>query len=233
MVREIISNQAELQRTKIMDCTKDEAKQLITDLKETLLAQPDMQFLCANQIGMEESMFAVKCKDGDVVVFINPLCMPTKAAYNIAASYEVSLLDGKTYIMPREPEVQLYFMTEEGNATSKIFNDQDAFFMAKMTNALDGMDCSEVGLEVTPEFEQASQEERNQIVSEYVYSIQDLLEKLDADLSSDETYSRLWKQAKFDMAAANGEIEFEKLDEKPNRANRRLFNKLMKRGKKK
>ena len=51
---------------------KDELKQVIEDLKESLEARTDTSCLTASQIGYDKRMFAMKFDKG-ITVFINPM----------------------------------------------------------------------------------------------------------------------------------------------------------------
>ena len=206
-----------------------ENKELITDLIDTLKAQNDKVWLCANEIGENKRAIAVKFGD-DVKVFSNPV-------YQVRDNFELvrEKYRDKEYIIPRYKDITLCYQDEEGEVKATKFNEDASPFLSQAMDCLDGIHTDDYGLEVIPEFDKATDEEREQLLSMYINSLKDLEYTLDKDLSSDEETKGVWKEFKFNKALVNGEVQLEKEDQsekKLNRKQRRLLDKFTKKLKK-
>ena len=98
-------------------------------------------------------------------------------------------------------------------------------------NLLDGILDSDIGLEVIPEFDEATEEEKQEVLSAYLSSISEAAKQFNEDLSTDEETKETWNAAKFITSFAEGNIEIEK-KELSNRKKKQL-NKILKMFKKK
>lgn len=230
MIKELdYSSEVYFNRAEEFDIKED--KEIIEDLKDTLASMPDKLYLCANEIGVGKRAFAVNFSSGNIKVISNPV-------YQVREDFELvreKYLD-KEYIIPRYKNITLCYQDEDGETKATKFDEDASPFMSQAMDCLDGLHASDYGLEVIPEFDEATDEERKEVVTMYIDSLKDLESRLDKDLTEDEDTKAVWKDFKFREALAAGEVELYKEptpEKKFNRKERRFLDRFTKRMKKK
>ena len=118
-----------------------------------------------------------------------------------------------------------------GNIKSYKFSEGASIVLGQAFDLLNGLLPSDYGLEVIPEFDNAPKEEQEEVLEAYINSLHDCYAKLDAELLSDDEYSKTWEQSKFISAVNTGQIEF-KQPEVSNKKMRKLKRFLKRIGKK-
>ena len=92
-----------------------------------------------------------------------------------------------------------------------------AFVIQHEIDHLECVTLEDIGLEIESDFEEATQDERNEIINMYLDSL-DLRQKdLDTEIESDDELKVVSERLKFTEALAKGEITFDKLDELTNK----------------
>lgn len=215
--------------TKPFDVNQENAKDLIKDLSDTLVDINRIEnrfWLAANEIGYDSCVFAVLANDKPVII-----CNPS--IKNISEQCFIrEFFDGKEFIMPRANKVELIYQTEEGKTQCKEFTNESAILICQATDCLVGVHPNLYGLSVTPEFDAATDSEREELLKYYLNELNELDMKLDSELASNSETEEVWKRYQFARGVATGEIELEQVEDKPNRAERRWYNKLLRRFKK-
>ena len=164
---------------------------------------------------------------------INPAI---KSASKMIIYREKDPLNQLEYFIPRFSELTLTFQEGDsklvyGNIKSYKFSEGASIVLGQAFDLLNGLLPSDYGLEVIPEFDKASKEEQEEVLEAYINSLHDCYAKLDAELLSDEEYSKTWEQSKFISAVNTGQIEF-KQPEVSNKKMRKLKRFLKSIGKK-
>ena len=205
-------------------------EELVNDLKDTLQNLPDRTYLCANEIGVNKRMFAIRF-DTDILIFVNPVYQD-RGEFELIRETEPST--SKEFILPRCKEITLCYQDDKGETKATKFNEDASPVISQAMDCLDGIHAYDYGLEIIPEFDEATDEERMEVIKMYLNSLKDLELEFDKDLSEDEETKRIWKSFKFRKAVADGEVQ---LDDTPsptlNRKERRLISKLTGKFKKK
>lgn len=230
MIKELITDREKLsERSKEFDIGKESelAVQILKDLGDTLNSLEDRLFLTAKEIGYDKRIFAVKF-NGETDVFMNPAF---KVKDKLILFREKDVITNKEYFMPRYTEVSLVFQDFAGNTKGFKFNEGASIIISQAMNLLDGILDSDIGLEVIPEFDEAPEEEKQEVLSAYLSSISEAAKQFNEDLSTDEETKETWNAAKFITSFAEGNIEIEK-KELSNRKKKQL-NKILKMFKKK
>lgn len=223
MIRELDYN-SECFNERAEECRIEE--ELVEDLKETLKAHPERTYLCANEVGVPKRMFAVKF-DEDVLVFSNPIYQH-RGEFGLIREKEPST--DKEYIIPRCKDVTICYQNEKSEPNATKFKEDASIVISQAMDCIDGIHAFDYGLEIIPEFDEATEEERMELIKVYLNSLKDLDYTLDKVLSEDDDTKLAWKDFKFNRALATGEIERDKEPVvKPNREQRRFWQKLQKR----
>lgn len=212
MVKDLVTDIEQLSKRSVEWDVRAEQKlstELVQSLDDTLEAHEELLYLCANEIGYKERAIDVKFSD-DTYIFMNPAFQKVD---KLILSREFDRHDGKEYIVPRYSEVELAYQDCLGSIKAAKFTDSGAIVICQAMDTIDGLFAHDYGLEIIPEFDQASPEEQEQVIEEYLKSLNDGYKKLDEELSSDEETKGPWNAAKFMRAVSDGEVELE--EEKP------------------
>jgi len=212
MIKELVRDLDVLSKRSIEWDVKSNQKlsiELVQNLDDTLESHDDLTYLCANEIGYKERAFDIKFAD-DTYIFMNPMFQKVD---KLILSRETDRYNGKEYIVPRYNEVELVFQDCLGAIKAIKVTDGAAIVVCQAMDTIDGLFASDYGLEIIPEFDLASEEEREQVIEEYLSSLEKRYNKLDEELSTDEATKGPWKAARFLEAVSKGEVELEK--EKP------------------
>lgn len=216
-------------RAKEFEVTKDmedeTVTQMIEDLTDTLKSLPDRYYLCANEIGYNLRAAVVRFED-EYLEFLNPLFQEKLEPSMIR---EVDPDTGKEYIVPRFKNCMITYQTKTGEVKTTRLGEDASIVFCQLNDCLNGLHDPDYGLEVIPEFDQATDEERAEVVDAYLKGLTELADEMDKDLSEDDELKKYWTKFKFDEAVAEGKVEFDKEEEQPlNRKQRRMINKLAK-----
>lgn len=201
---------------------KDQTNSLIQELTFTLDSLSDKAFVCANEIGRSERAVAIKFGD-ESQVFFNPVFMGTDEPKLVR---EIDYNTKLNYIIPRFTKVSFMYTDYYGKEMGATLSEQASIVMHQVIDCLDGVHDDDYGLELNSEFDQASEEDKNELLMAYVESLKQLETKLDEELSTDDETKREWMNYKFQLAKDRGEVESETVVLPRNRRERRLFKRL-------
>lgn len=179
--------------------------QAVTDLKNTLIQYKDAEALAAPQIGNNYRMFCLKFANNDIRCFINPMITKVKGS-TLSRESNYSIKDTE-YIVPRAEEIQAAYQTPVGKAEENIFKGKAALLFQQMVDLLDGVMISDYGLEILPGFDEASDEEKKQIIDMYIESISTDLDAVNKDIDESPILSKVKENMEFLTSVAKGETD--------------------------
>ena len=189
-------------------------REITANIKKTM-RKNGLTSLSAPGIGYNKRVFCIDFSDQEIKTFINPVITNAEGlqlAKEICAS-----IPGKEYIRPRNTTVDIIYETPTGKIKTNRFSDVAAFVIQHEIDHLECVTLEDIGLEIESDFEEATQDERNEIINMYLDSL-DLRQKdLDTEIESDDELKVVSERLKFTEALAKGEITFDKLDELTNK----------------
>ena len=189
-------------------------REITANIKKTM-RKNGLTSLSAPGIGYNKRVFCIDFSDQEIKTFINPVI--TNAEGLQLAKEICSSIPGKEYIRPRNTTVDIIYETPTGKIKTNRFSDVAAFVIQHEIDHLECVTLEDIGLEIESDFEEATQDERNEIINMYLDSL-DLRQKdLDTEIESDDELKVLSERLKFTEALAKGEITFDKLDELTNK----------------
>lgn len=218
-VREIITDAQTLsERSLEVDVKKDndEVRQIVLELKDTLRAHKNGVGLSAPQIGKNKRIFVINF-NGDIRTFINPIITQVKG---MALNREGCLsLPDKEYIVPRFNEINVMYQTPLAKTESKKFLGLAAYIFQHELDHLEGIILSDIGLEVGSEFDNATEEEKAQIINMYLESLDLKKKDLDKEIEENPELKKTKDAIDFMTKVQKGEVkvELEKVDDKTNK----------------
>lgn len=189
-------------------------REITANIKKTM-RKNGLTSLSAPGIGYNKRIFCIDFSDQEIKTFINPVI--TNAEGLQLAKEICSSIPGKEYIRPRNTTVDIIYETPTGKIKTNRFSDVAAFVIQHEIDHLECVTLEDIGLEIESDFEEATQDERNEIINMYLDSL-DLRQKdLDTEIESDDELKVVSERLKFTEALAKGEITFDKLDELTNK----------------
>lgn len=195
----------------------------VSKLKRAI-KENNLTALSAVQIG-EEWEFKDKYKDEEVVencpprifcikfgdtirTFIDPII--TSASGLSISREKCSCYPNREFLRVRNNDITLTFMTPMNKVESTHLVGKAAFVAQHQLDHLDGITLPELGLEIFDDFDQASDEEKQQIIDMYLESLDLKLKDLKKEIDEDEVLSKTNNAITFMEKVQRGEIEFEK-----------------------
>ena len=162
--------------------------------------------LSAPQIGINKRMFVINF-NGDLRTFVNPIIANVKG---FELSQETcSSIPGKRFIRPRHNDINVMYQTPLGKIESKRLVGMAAKVYQHCIDHLDGLLLSDVGLEIDELFDNATEEERVEVINMYLESLDIKQKAVEKDLEGTDEGKRLLSGVKFMEKVQKGEIEFD------------------------
>ena len=209
-VKEIVTDYEKLsERCDEINLTKEnkKAQEIILSLKNTIRANKDMVALSANQIGYDKRVVCMNF-NGDIRTFINPIITNVNG-FELSREYCNSL--NSAYIRPRNSTVNVTYQTPLGKIQSVELVGMAARLMQHHIDHLDGVLLSDIGLEVTDEFDAATDEDREELINYYLDSLDIKRAEVKEDIANDEECKQLEDASRFLESVRRGETIIEEI----------------------
>lgn len=185
-------------------------REITSNIKRTM-RKTGLISLSAPGIGYNKRIFCIDFSDKEIKSFINPVVTNATGLQLVRES--CSSIPGKEYLVPRNATIDVIYETPTGQIKTKRLKDVVAFVFQHEIDHLNGVTLEDIGLEVDSDFDEATAEEREEIIDMYLDSL-DLRQKyLEETINSDEELKLVSDRLRFVEALARGDIEFEKQEE--------------------
>lgn len=200
---EILSN-----RSREIDPRKEGTfvQQVVLDLKATMRAN-DYEYLCAPQIGYGVRIFCIRFGKDDYRSFINPI-IENNSNFHLARETCYSL-PNKTFIRPRFGKCNIIYMTPLGKIETRNIVGRSAVVFQHCIDHLDGLLLEDVGLEIDELFDNATDEEREEVIEAYMQALDLKQKNLHEVIKEDPELNQIEEASKFIQAVQNGEVQTE------------------------
>jgi peptide deformylase len=198
------------QRSDEIDMKNEYAKitDIVRDLKDTIRANKNLTSLSAPQLNHFDRVFCINF-NGDLRTFINPVITKTEG-FKFVREKSPSIPD-KEFIVPRNDVIYAVYQKGDGIPESNKFEGLASEIFQHQLDMLDGVLISDFGLEILPEFDSATDEEKEELLKEYMKFLRSENEKLNQEIENDPDLKKISEGAKFFNAVARGEVELEKI----------------------
>jgi peptide deformylase len=181
-------------------------QQTVLMLKNTIKANPGMLGLSANQIGLYERVVVLNF-NGNLRSFVNPII--TRVDGFELSRETCHSIPGKTFIRMRNSRVWVTYQTPLGKIESVELNGAAARVMQHHIDHLDGLLLSDVSLEIDEDFDNATEEEREEVIKMYLESLDISAEEVMKDVEQDEDGKKLADAVRFMESVKKGETVVE------------------------
>ena len=204
-VKNIITDELALGEWCVEIDTRKEGKllqEIILALKATMKAN-NLVSLAAPQIGYNRRVLCMRFGKNDYRTFVNPL-VENNTDFQFARE-TCSSIPGKTFVMPRFNNIKLYFTTPLGKVESTKLSGMSAWKFQHCLDHLNGMLTSDIGLEIDEMFDNATDEERAEVLRMYAEALDIRQKDLEAQIAEDKNLSDINDAAKFIASVKSGE----------------------------
>ena len=181
-------------------------REIIAELKRTM-RKLNLTSLSAPAIGYKKRIFCINFSDTEIQTFINPIL--TKATGISLSKETCTSLPGRTFVRPRSNDITVMYMTPLGKIESRQMVGMAAFVFQHELDHLDGLLLSDVGLEIDEDFENASDEEKQEIIEMYLDSIDLKSKTMKEVVENDEKAKQLSDAVDFINSVQSGETILE------------------------
>lgn len=180
----------------------------VLQLKNTIKANPGMLGLSANQIGSYDRVLVLNF-NGNLRSFVNPII--TRVDGFELSRETCHSIPGKTFIRMRNSRVWVTYQTPLGKIESVELNGVAAKMMQHHIDHLDGLLLSDVSLEVDEAFDNATEEERAEVLKYYLESLDLCADELTNDVNSTDEGKQLADAIRFIESVKKGETIVESI----------------------
>ena len=180
-----------------------EARAIIAELK-SIIRKKELTSLSAPAIGYRKRIFCVNFSDSEIKTFINPIIV--KAEGLVLSDEKCTSIPGKRFILPRNNKVSIMYTSPLGKVESREVSGVAASVIQHEIHHLDGIILSDIGLEVDEMFDNATQEEREQVIGMYLDSLDIKQKELDKQIEEDADLKQIADATKFMEKVQSGEV---------------------------
>lgn len=205
MIREIVTDAEKLgYRSDEIDILKDnkEMRDIIVCLKD-IIREKNLTSLSAPQIGFYKRIFVINF-NGNLRSFINPIITKAKG---IQLSRETcSSIPGKSFVRPRNPDIEVTYQTPLGRSESKPFVGASAIVFQHALDHLDGLLLSDIGLELTEDYDTATEDEKSELINMYLDSLDIKTKTANKEIAEDKELKQMSDAIDFITKVQKGEV---------------------------
>ena len=194
-------------RSDEIDTKKENAllREIILKLKETI-SDNNLTGLAAPQLGYYKRVFVINFK-GKLQTYINPVIASMKGME--LSKEESPSFPGKRFLRPRSGEIKIMFQNPMGKAQSQKLVGLAAVIFQELIDHLDGLLLPDVGLEIDDDFDNASDEERAEVINSYLDSLDIAHKSLKEEINSDPEAKQISDAVDFMTSVKRGETKIE------------------------
>jgi peptide deformylase len=185
----------------------DKVREITVALKNTI-REKNIVSLSANQIGFDKRIFVINF-NGDLRTFINPVITQVKG-FELSRETCTSIPD-KTFIRPRHNDIMVMYQTPLGKIESKQFMGAAAKVFQHEMDHLDGLLLSDIGLEIDEMFDNATEEERMEVINMYLDSLDIKQKEIDKEIQEDDDLKKISDGIDFMTKVQKGEVQIEQV----------------------
>ena len=192
------------------DLTKknNEAQEIIVKLKQIIRSDETIAGLSAIQIGYNKRIICINF-NGDIRTFINPII---EKAEGLELSREsCHSIPGKEYIRIRQNKITVTYQTPLAKIETVELAGMAARVMQHHIDHLDGLLISDVGLEVDEDWDNATDEEIQEVIDYYIDSLDLRAKEISKEIAEDKDATQLSNAIKFMNSVREGKTKIEQL----------------------
>lgn len=199
----------ELGRAEEIDTEKENklVREIVSKIKRTM-RKNNLTSLSAPAVGYNKRIFCVDYSDNEIKTYINPV---VSLREGIHLSREVcSSIPNKEYIIPRNNVINIYYQRPNGEVKIQEFKGLASNVLQHELDHLEGITLDDMGLEIDKDFDEATDEERLEIVNMYLDSLDIMLKDVKEDIENNEELKVISDRLNFTEAVVSGKVKLMK-----------------------
>ena len=199
----------ELGRAEEIDTEKENklVREIVSKIKKTM-RKNNLTSLSAPAVGYNKRIFCVDYSDNEIKTYINPV---VSLREGIHLSREVcSSIPNKEYIIPRNNVINIYYQRPNGEVKIQEFKGLASNVLQHEIDHLEGITLDDMGLEIDKDFDEATEEERLEIVNMYLDSLDIMLKDVKEDIENNEELKVISDRLNFTEAVVSGKVKLMK-----------------------
>lgn len=199
----------ELGRAEEIDTQKENklVREIVSKIKRTM-RKNNLTSLSAPAVGYNKRIFCVDYSDNEIKTYINPV---VSLREGIHLSREVcSSIPDKEYIIPRNNVINIYYQRPNGEVKIQEFKGLASNVLQHEIDHLEGITLDDMGLEIDKDFDEATDEERLEIVNMYLDSLDIMLKDVKEDIENNEELKVISDRLNFTEAVVSGKVKLMK-----------------------
>lgn len=199
----------ELGRAEEIDTQKENklVREIVSKIKRTM-RKNNLTSLSAPAVGYNKRIFCVDYSDNEIKTYINPV---VSLREGIHLSREVcSSIPDKEYIIPRNNIINIYYQRPNGEVKIQEFKGLASNVLQHELDHLEGITLDDMGLEIDKDFDEATEEERLEIVNMYLDSLDIMLKDVKEDIENNEELKVISDRLNFTEAVVSGKVKLMK-----------------------
>lgn len=174
----------------------------IIELKE-IIREKNLTYLTAPQIDVPIRVFVINF-NGNLRSFVNPIISETNG-FELSRE-KCNSLDSE-YIRPRANTVSVIYQTPLGKIESRKMLGKAAIVFQHALDHLDGLLLSDVGLEITEDFDKASEDDKAELIKMYIDSLDIKRKELEKEIEGDKDLKQVSDAIDFLESVKKGETD--------------------------
>lgn len=184
-------------------------REIISALKHTI-EYNNIVSLSAPAIGYNKRIFCIKF-DTEIKTFINPVITSYKGLQIFTESCQS--IPGKRYLRVRNNDIQVIYQKPAGAIESRQIVGLSASVFQHEMDHLEGLLLSDIGLEIDDDFDNASQEEKDELINWYLDTLDLKAKELNTEIENDADLSQMKQGIDFMTSVLTGETKIENYNE--------------------
>lgn len=178
-------------------------REITSALKKTI-DKEEIVSLSAPAIGYNKRVFCMKFST-ETKTFINPVIGASKGL--ILNRERCTSIKDREFIIPRATEIEVMYQRPTGQIETKRMVGEAAFRFQHEINHLDGILLSDMGLEIDEDWDNATDEEREEVVKMYIESLDIRQKEIEKDVAEDPECKQVTDAIDFMTSVYNGETQ--------------------------
>lgn len=182
-----------------------ELRDTVAALKRTLSKRDDLKALSAPAIGVDMRVFCIKYNKNEITTYVNPVIV-NQSGLSLSRESCSSIPD-KEFIRIRNNDITVAYQTPRGIIENKRLVGMAAYVFQHEVDHLDGILLDDIGFEVWEDFDNATEEERQEVISEYITSLDIKRDEINTEIEQDPELKQIKDAVRFMTGVYTGEIK--------------------------
>lgn len=156
-------------------------REIVSSLKHTI-EKNNITALSAPAIGYEYRIFCIKFNE-EIKTFINPIIMDAKGLQ--LSREKCTSIPNKEFIIPRNNDLTVAYQRPTGKIETRQIVGLAALVFQHEMQHLDGILLSDLGLEIDSQWDEATEDERAEVLKEFLDSLDLYSSELEKEIQTD------------------------------------------------